>query len=246
MRRDFTHFEDLISFVEADKNISGVNASAANRVPVRFVLFDNFQDSYRFTSDMQTRGRGCKFKDINTWLDAEYPDTILTYSELANHIIKLAKEDNNDMIITPFSELARFYNNLEPEHREFDALIRTIKGIENNIFAVSHNRRIYIPIVGLEDKMSLFDNDSQSTTWYLKNPDKNLTYNLILTNDTYFGIKDLSSFNTAKTVKECLDVWKAQPEVKPDIICSSPSIFANAQYAQPDNAFNFEICDNAY
>ncbi|HBZ34374.1 MAG TPA: BREX-4 system phosphatase PglZ [Bacteroidales bacterium] len=246
MRKDFTHFEDLISFVETDKNISGAKASEANRFPVRFVLFDNFQDSYRFTSDMQTKGDGCKFKDINVWLDNEYPDTILTYSELADLIIKLAKEDNSDMIITPFSELARFYNNLEPQHREFDALIRTIKGIENNTYAVSHNRRIYIPVVGLEGKMSLFDDDSQCTTWYLKNPDKNLTYNLILTNDTYFGIKDLSSFNAARTVKGWLDVWKAQPEVKPDIICSSPSIFANAQYAQPDNAFNFQICDNAY
>ena len=246
MRRDFIHFEDLISFVETDKNISGANASAANRFPVRFVLFDNFQDSYRFTSDMQTRGSGCKFKDINIWLDTEYPDTILTYSELADHIITLAKADDSYMIITPFSELARFYNNLESGHREFNALIRTIKGIENNTSCVYHKRRIYIPIVGLEDKMSLFDNDSQSTIWYLKNPDKTLTYNLILTNNTYFGIKDMSSFNTARTVKEWLDVWKAQPEVKPDIICSSPSIFANAQYAQPDNAFNFEICDNAY
>lgn len=246
MRRDFTHFEDLIAFVEADKNISGANASDINRYPVRFVLFDNFQDSYRFTSEIQTKGSGCKFKDINVWLDIDYPDTILTYTELANHIIQLAKADDTDMIVTPFSELARFYNNLEPTHREFDALIRTIKGIENNTSSVSHNRRIYIPVVGLEGKMSLFDNDSQCTTWYLKNPDKNLTYNLILTNDTYFGIKDMSSFNTARTVKEWLDVWKAQPEVKPDIICSSPSIFANAHYAQPDNAFNFEICDNAY
>ena len=110
MRRDFIHFEDLISFVETDKNISGANASAANRFPVRFVLFDNFQDSYRFTSDMQTRGSGCKFKDINIWLDTEYPDTILTYSELADHIITLAKADDSYMIITPFSELARFYN----------------------------------------------------------------------------------------------------------------------------------------
>lgn len=246
MRRDFTQFEDLISFVETDKNISGANAGVANRFPVRFVLFDNFQDSYRFTSDIQMRGGGCKFKDINGWIDVNYPDTILTYSELADRIIALAQTDNNDMIITPFSELARFYNNLEPDHREFDALIRTIKGIENNSRALAHNRRIYIPIVGLEGKMSLLDNDTQSTIWYLKNSDKSLTYNLILTDGTYFDINDISPFNIAQNVQQWLDVWKAQPEVKPDIICSSPSIYANAHYAQPDNAFNFIICDNAH
>lgn len=246
MRRDFTHFEDLIKFIEDDKNISGANASWANRFPVRFVLFDNFQDSYRFTADIQTKGNGCKFKDINTWLDTDYPDTILTYSELADHILRLAQDEMEDMIITPFSELARFYNNLQPEIREFDALIKTLKGIENNACAVSKKRRIYIPVVGLEGKMSLLDEDSQSSVLYLKNPDKNLTYNLILTNNTYFGIQDISLFNTAQTVKQWLDVWKAQPEVKPYIICSSPSIYANAKYAQPDNAFNFVICDNAY
>ena len=243
MRNDFTHFEDLLRFVKADKELSGVNAGTANRFPVRFVLFDNFQDSYRFISYIQEQG--CHFKNVNDWLDSDYPDTILTYSELSNSILSYASSYNEDCIITPFSELARFYNN-ERSAKEFDALVKTIKGIENNSQAVAKNRRIYIPIVGLEGKMSLFEKDSQCTVWYLKNADKSLTYDLILTNGTSYGINDLSMFNVAHSVYEWLNVWKAQPAVKPLIICTSPAIFANAQYAQPDNAFNFITCSSAF
>lgn len=243
MRNDFSHFEDLINHVRLDKELSGVASGTANRFPVRFVLFDNFQDSYRFVSYVQEQG--CHFKNVNDWMDSDYPDTILTYSELSNSILDYAVSYNDDCIITPFSELARFYNNGRSA-KEFDALVKTIKGIENNSQAVAKNRRIYIPIVGLEGKMSLFDKDSQCTVWYLKNTDKSLTYDLVLTNNTTYGIGDLSMFNVARSVYEWLNVWKAQPAVKPMIICTSPAIFANAQYAQPDNAFNFIICSSAY
>ena len=247
MRKDFAHFEDLWRHVIADKHISGAMASVANRFPVRFVLFDNFQDSYEFIEKLQDESEhDCKFKNIGDWLDPDYPDTILTYSELAQCIKQYAYEHNGDIIITPFSELARFYNNSDSEHKEFDSLVRTIKGIENNYAAVSSNRRIYIPIVGLEGKMSLFDTDSQISIWYFKNQDKNKTYNLILTNGTTFGINDLSAFNTAHTVTEWMNIWRTRPEVKPDIICTSPSIYANAMYAQPDNAFVFSLCQDAY
>lgn len=243
MRNDFAHFEDLINHVRLDKELSGVASGTANRFPVRFVLFDNFQDSYRFVSYVQEQG--CHFKNVNDWMDSDYPDTILTYSELSNSILDYAVSYNDDCIITPFSELARFYNN-ERSAKEFDALVKTIKGIENNSQAVAKNRRIYIPIVGLEGKMSLFENDSQCTVWYLKNADKSFTYDLILTNGTTYGICDLSMFNVAHSVNEWLNVWKAQPAVKPLIICTSPAIFANAQYAKPDNAFYFITCPSAY
>ena len=243
MRRDFTNFDDLMDFVNADKEASGAMSASRNRFPVRFVLFDNFQDSYLFVSKVQESG--CMFKSVNDWLDINYPDTMLTYSELSNCILNYASNYNADCIITPFSELARFYNN-ENSAKEFDALVKTIKGIENNSTAAANNRRIYIPIVGLEGKMSLFENDTQCTIWYLKNNDKTLTYNLLLTNNTFFGLTDLSQFNVARNVNEWLDVWKAQPAVKPMILCSSSAIYANARFAQPDNAFNFIICENAY
>lgn len=243
MRKDFTYFDDLIDFVRADKEITGANAATANRFPVRFVLFDNFTDSYRFVSYIQEKG--CKYKSVGDWSDSDCPDVILTYSELSTRIEEYVSSSDDDCIITPFSELARFYKN-DNSGNEFNALIRTVAGVENGSNAVAKSRRVYIPMVGLEGKMSLFENDTQCTVWYLKNNDKNLIYNVLLTNNTDFGLNDLSQFNIARNVQEWLDVWKTQPAVKPTIICTSAAIYANAEYAQPDNAFNFIICKNAH
>ena len=40
----------LMEAVKADKEIEGAGAYVANRYPIRFVLFDNFRDSYEFVS----------------------------------------------------------------------------------------------------------------------------------------------------------------------------------------------------
>lgn len=243
MRRDFTHYEDLLNCVQADKQITGALAGKQNRYPIRFVLFDNFHDSYQFITYLQDGG--CKFKSVNDWLEVEFPDMILTYSELSDNIKRYALSHTDDCVITPFSELARFYNN--EDAKEFDALVKTIKGIENNSAAIAKNRRIYIPLVGLEGKMSLFENDTQSTIWYLKNNDKSLCYDLILSNGTDYGVQGLAKhYNVVSNVYEWLEVWKTRPAVTPIIICTSKAIYANKEYAQPDNAFKFEHCDCAF
>lgn len=41
-----TSFEELKTLVEEDKNMNGMGAATANRYPIRFVLFDNFHDSF--------------------------------------------------------------------------------------------------------------------------------------------------------------------------------------------------------
>ena len=52
-------------------------------------------------------------------------------------------------------------------------------------------------------------------------------------------------YSIAESVLEWLGFWK-YPELKEKIICTSHSIFSNAKYAQPDNAFSYCICNNAY
>ena len=49
-----TSFEELKTLVEEDKNMNGMGAATANRYPIRFVLFDNFKDSYEFVMYMQS------------------------------------------------------------------------------------------------------------------------------------------------------------------------------------------------
>lgn len=240
MFKTFDNMEALMKAVDRDKNATGAGAFVANRYPVRFVLFDNFRDCYEFVS-LQSN---VFFKSIDLWLNPEYPDVIVTHSELATKIRKYAEDCSNDSVITPFSELARFFNN--KTSNEFNSLISTIKSVESSKSNYEAHRRVYIPIVGLYGKMSRFTEDSQSTIWYLKSADHQLNYHLILTDGTTYGVQNLESkYTIVHNATEWLNIWKKQ-DIKQTIICTSHSIFANAEYAQPDNAFDYTTCHNVH
>lgn len=239
MFQTFDNMEALMQAVEKDKNATGASAFTANRYPIRFVLFDNFRDCYEFVSRSNVF-----FQSIDLWLNNEFPDAIVTHSDLATKIRDYAKDCSLDSVIAPFSELARFYNN--NTGNEFNSLISTIKSVESSQNNYDDHRRVYIPIVGLYGKMSKFNEDSQSTIWYLKSADHQSNYHLILTNGTIYGIKNLESrYTVVKNVTEWINVWK-DGDVKQTIICTSRSIFANAEYAQPDNAFDYTTCNNVH
>ncbi len=244
MYKEFSHIEELINEVKADKNLIGSNSMQANRYPIRFVLFDNFRDSYEFVSEMQDK-LNCSVESVNHWMENEYNDTILTHSKLAEKIKKyIFCHSSQDSVIAPFSELARFYDN--KKNFEFDALVRTIKAIESTPKGFNYHQRVYIPIVGLEGKMSKFNEDSQIFTWYFKNPDIQLNYNLVLTNNTTYGIQNLESrFTIITNMQEWLKIWRDK-ETQQQILSTSRSLFANAEFAQPDNAFSFCVCNNVY
>lgn len=240
MFQTFDNMEALMQAVKKDKNATGANAFTANRYPIRFVLFDNFRDCYEFVS----RQANVFFQGIDLWLNTEYPDVIVTHSDLATKIRDYARDCSSDSVIAPFSELARFYNN--KNCNEFNSLISTIKSVESSQRNYDDHRRVYIPIVGLYGKMSKFSEDSQSTIWYLKSADQQLNYHLILTNGTTYGIKNLKSKCTVvSTVTEWINLWR-KGDVTQTIICTSRSIFVNAEYAQPDNAFDYTTCNNVY
>lgn len=240
MFQTFDNMETLMQAVEKDKNATGASAFTANRYPIRFVLFDNFRDCYEFVS----RQANVFFQSIDLWLNNEFPDVIVTHSDLATKIRNYAKDCSFDSVIAPFSELARFYNN--KTSNEFNSLISTIKSVESSQKNYDEHRRVYIPIVGLYGKMSKFNEDSQSTIWYLKSADHQLNYHLILTDGTTYGIKNLETkYTVVNTVAEWINVWK-DGDVTQTIICTSRSIFANAEYAQPDNAFDYATCANVH
>lgn len=240
MFQTFDNMEALMQAVEKDKNATGSASYTANRYPIRFVLFDNFRDCYEFVS----RQANVFFQSIDLWLNPEYPDVIVTHSDLATKIRDYARDCDVDSVIAPFSELARFYNNKTSS--EFNSLISTIKSVESSQRNYDEHRRVYIPIVGLYGKMSKFNEDSQSTIWYLKSADHQLNYHLILTDGTTYGIKNLDSkYTVVKNVTEWVNVWR-DGDVTQTIICTSRSIFANAEYAQPDNAFDYTTCGNVH
>ena len=237
--------QDLMTALDDDRSARSTGASTRDRFPVRLVLFDNFRDCCSFIEEQQNR-IPMRFVSIDEWMDEDYPDTLITHTTLERNIRETIREHSSEhLMITPLSELARFYDNSEPR-LEFNALIGTIRGIEATAEGVAYHQRVYIPIIGLESKTERFREQSQSFIYYFHNSDRQLTYRLVLTDGTTFGVRDVEKrFNIAPTVAEWLKCWR-YPELKENIICTSQAIFANATHAQPDNAFSYVTCENAY
>lgn len=240
----FDDFDLLMEQVHRDRHIDGDGASLANRFPIRFILFDNFTDCCRFMDDL-VHLPNCQIQRVEYWMDDEYPDTFLTHNRLAEKIRKMILERPTEYrILMPFSELARFYDNT-PEKTEFNALITTLKGFDTNKYGFEFKQRVYIPIVGLEGKMQHLREDVQSFVWYYRNPDRQQDYRLILSQSTY-GVENLShKYHVVDNLKSWLGCWQ-YPHLKDNIISISKAIFSHANYAQPDNAFQYCVCNNAY
>lgn len=246
MYSEYESFETLARCVVADKQSVGVDVYTRNRYPIRFVLFDNFSDSSRFVEFLQ-EDRHAILESVDKWLDADYPDIMITHTQLADRFRQYIRSLNGkDCVIAPFSELARFYDN--GAKKTFDALLKTIKAIEASVDGVMLHQRVYVPVVGLEGKMEAFCHDSQSTVWRMKSETKDLTYRLVLTCGTTFGVQGLDShYTVVGNMQEWLNLWKDDKrQTTPNIISTSPSIYANAIYAQPDNAFSYVCCTDAY
>ena len=246
MYKELTNFDDLIQLVRDDKESRGVNATTLNRYPLRFVLFDDFKQCSEFVDFVQYEV-GAVVQSVDKWMDQSYPDVMLTYTQLAEHIKNYIRESKGaDCMIAPFSELARFYDN--EENKTFEALLKTIKAIEALPEALEKCQRVYIPIVGLEGKMEPFSKDSQIVIWRLKTPEQHFTYRLILTDGETYNVKGLENkYTVVNNIIEWLSVWKdAERQTNQNIICTSGSVFANARYARPDNAFTFVICNDAF
>lgn len=243
MHRSFTSLDLLFAHIKEDKEWTGANAAQHNRYPIRFVLFENFADFNEFISN---RPYGIYKHSIDTLLDPDYPDTFLSYTELSNEIRAFTKKiPTNDFVIYPFSEMARFYNNNGPA--EFNSLVKTIRGSEAPEDAQNEHVRIYIPIVGMQGKMGKFMNDNITFVWEYKSGIDKGTYTLVLTNGTTYGVAGLDKkFSVVSNLSEWLKLWEKGEKVNQIIICSSPNIYINAHHAQPDNAFTYLVCENAY
>lgn len=243
MHKQFTSLDDLFENIIEDKNWTGANAGQINRYPVRFVLFDNFADFYQF---IVNRPNGIYKHSIDTMLDKNNPDEFLSYTELSKEIRAFTKKiPANDFIIYPFSEMARFYDNYD--HNEFDSLVTTIRGQQAPEDAQLNHIRLYIPIVGMQGKMDKFMKDNSTYVWEYKSETDNGTYLLVITDGTTYNVSGLEEkFTVVHNLYEWLKLWEKGENVRKTIICSSPNIFANSHFAQPDNAFAYLECRNAY
>lgn len=230
--------DELLGYVLTDKEDGGFGV--ANRYPVRFVLFDTFDDSRTFITRLQ-RDLQCQLINADEWIDPEFNDMLLSRGELVEHISERVRKSGSSCIVTPFSELARFYDNTR--HKEFDSTLTTIKGIES--LHPDARQRVYIPIIGLEEKMMTFHDDPNITIWHLTRPESK-DYMLTLTDGQTFGVRNLETrFRVIDNVRKWLQYWKEShrdADGGGQILCTSRSIYANSGNARPDNAFDYKVC----
>lgn len=243
MYRSFNSLDELFAHIKEDKEWTGANAAQHNRYPTRFILFDNFSD---FNDFIVNRPSGIYKHSIETMIDRDYPDSFLSYTELSKEIRSFTKRiPVNDFIICPFSEMARFYDN--EEQHEFDSLVTTIRGEQPPEDAQNEHVRLYIPIVGMQGKMGKFINDINAFVWEYKSGTDKGVYTLVLTDNTTYGVIGLEeNYTVVHNLYEWLKLWEKGEGVKQTIICSSANIYANAHHAQPDNAFTYLKCENAF
>lgn len=240
MYKLFTDLNSLFSYIKEDKEWDGAEASHRNRYPIRFILFDNFADFNDFVNE---RPDGIFTFSLNKIVDPDYPDISPTFTELSTKIREFIKfQPASDYIIYPFSEMTRFYPSAE-----FQSLVKTIKAINPPAEGQRDHLRIYIPIVGMQGKMSAFMEDNHTYVWEYKSPNESGIYNLILSKGTTYGISSLEqNFSIVHNLCQWLQLWEKGDNVKPNIICTSPTIFTCANNAQPDNAFHYTECTNAF
>lgn len=250
MFAEFYDIESLLATVEEDKLCEGMGAAMRNRYPIRFVLFDSFRDSYMFV-DRLNKDKHMTIKDAAKWLGEEQPDKMPTSFFLAKCIGQLMRETSADFIFTSFSEIARFYNNDDDKNDkeripEFKAIVGTLKTEEPLGAGFASHQRVYIPLIGLEEKMMAFRDDPNITIWHLRSESKD--YVLTLTDGQTYGVGGLESrFRIISNVREWLQYWKKgnhEAEGGELLLCTSPAIFANSHNARPDNAFKYEVCKN--
>jgi len=248
MYKEFHTLEELYHEVELDKNYGGVESASYNRYPIRFVLFENFNDFADFVQSCSDHG--IFVQSLDKWLpDESQDDKMLTYSQLASIIESYIHNlPVNDVIIAPFSEIARFYDNVK--YHEFDSLLKTIRLIQSpkNTRENAPRQRIYIPIIGMQSKISKFKNDSVIFIWNYLSGKECKNYRLILTSGTTYGVKGLEKdYTLCENFRQWVVLWKSEREdIKSQIISSSECIFNNAENAQPDNAFEYTICNNVF
>lgn len=243
MYKTFHSIESLYNEIEEDKHWTGAESGTRNRYPLRFVLFEKFKDFYDFVEECSNHG--VYTQSIERWMESGCDDNILTYSQLAARFKEYVKKlPANDFVIAPFSEIARFYDN--QKYCEFDALLQSIRLIESPEDAQREHQRIYVPIIGMEGKMSKFKSDPNIHIWEYHSGEDARNYRLIVSKSTY-GVRGLEeAYSLCGSMKEWISLWKVGNKVDNEIICTSKAIYNNAHNAQPDNAFEYAVCHNAY
>lgn len=226
----FTSFEELTSAIKADVSTRDF---LAQRYGVRFIMLNNFDTLRRLV--LQLQEMDVDMVSLDSLISADEPDGWISTDSLKELVFSCKKTS----LITPFSELVRFYP--DDQFRGFFSEIILSERCKGS--------RIYIPIIGLENRftdfLSHFGRLSESAPiWQYNDP--------IGQPVEVFVIKKYKNLNPSvvgkrchlRTLAEWLSFWKDAPKER--IICSSLPINVNYVHARPDNIFKFTPITNAH
>lgn len=224
--------DDLISAIEADKELSGENALIRQRYPVRFILFNDFS-LFKEVIKILCQNH-IAIKKIENELPFE--DGWITRMEMKSLVEECIHDSNSDVVISPFSEIIRFYDD-----SDFTSFFKEVSMLEANISNL--NRRVYIPIIGLEHRLAKFKNLLEGAIIWELLIDKPKQYPIYVTKDYKIPLPE--DITNIKTSKEWLELWRSNFPKKL-IVCSSSPILNNHKNSQPDTIFNLELIQNEH
>ncbi len=227
----FSSFEELTQEIIRDKEIRDM---LAQRYAVRFIMLNNFNEFKELAKFMTNIG--VDTLDLETLIDAGEDDTWITKDTLKD-AIKACKKST---FVTPFSEVVRFYN--DDDFRGFFNEIMLLEDIHNS------NKRIYIPLIGLQNRFTDFLNhfariQESAPIWRYDAETQSVEVFFAKYKD--FVLPNESVQCQLDSLRDWLMFWKKQaPQER--IVCTSVPIAAKYKYSKPDNIFNFTHIANAY
>ena len=227
----FSSFGELTQEIIRDKDTRDM---LAQRYSVRFIMLNNFNEFKELAKFMTNIG--VDTLDLETLIDAGEDDTWITKDTLKD-AIKACKKST---FVTPFSEVVRFYN--DDDFRGFFNEIMLLEDIHNP------NKRIYIPLIGLQNRFTDFLNhfariQESAPIWRYDAETQSVEVFFAKYKD--FVLPNESVQCQLDSLRDWLMFWKKQaPQER--IVCTSAPISAKYKYSKPDNIFNFTRIANAY
>lgn len=228
--KKYSSFEDLISAIKADVN---TRDPLAQRYGVRFIMLNNFDTLRSLVSELLEMN--INMVGLDSLIAIDEPDTWISTDALKELVYSCTQPS----LITPFSELVRFYP--EDQFRGFFSEIILSEKCKGN--------RIYIPIIGLENRFTDFLShfgrlNESAPIWQYNDPEYQQVEVYVINKYKNLNPTSIGKRCHLKTLAEWLQFWKHAPKEK--IICSSLPINVNRKYSRPDNIFKFTPITNAY
>ena len=227
----FKSFEELTQEIIRDKESHDM---LAQRYAVRFIMLNNFNEFKELAKFMANIG--VQSLDLENLIDDGEDDTWITKDMLKNAI----KACIVPTFVTPFSEVARFYN--DEDFRGFFNEIILLEDIHHP------TKRIYIPLIGLQNRFTDFLNhfarlQESAPIWRYDAEPQSVEVFFAKYKD--FVLPNESVQCQLDSLRDWLMFWKKQaPQER--IVCTSAPIAAKYKYSKPDNIFNFTRIANAY